>query len=124
MNILKSIGAIVAGFLVVALLSTLTDFILEKIGILPGGALFATPLLLLALFYRTIYTILGGYITAKLAPYNPMKLALILAAIGILAGTAGALTTRDLGPGWYAWGIVILALPSIWFGAKIALKKV
>jgi hypothetical protein len=35
---------------------------------------------LLALVYRTVYGILGGYVTARLAPRAPMRHALILGA--------------------------------------------
>lgn len=69
-NSLKSIGAVFAGFVAVFILSTVTDFILESLGIFPPvtQGLFITWMLVLALTYRTVYAVLGGYITARLAP--------------------------------------------------------
>ena len=71
---LKSIWAVVAGILIGATLSIGTDFILESLGVFPPitEGLFVTWMLALALFYRCAYTVLSGYVTAKLAPQNPM----------------------------------------------------
>ncbi len=123
MKILKSIGAIFLGFLTVVILSIGTDAILHKFNIFPDGAVFSYSLLLLALFYRTVYTVLGGYVTATLAPERPMKHAIILGFVGLVAGTAGAIANADLGPAWYSWGLVVLALPSVWLGARLKGNK-
>jgi len=119
---LKSIGSILAGFVVVFALSTVTDIILHATGVMPSGALFDTKLLLLALAYRTVYTVLGGYTTARLAPSKPMKHAIILGCVGIVAGTIGAIVMRDMGPAWYAWALPIESLPCCWLGGKIYAK--
>lgn len=123
MTTLKSIGAVLAGFVTVFALSVATDLVLHTTGVMPPGPLFDTPLLLLALTYRTIYTVFGSYLTARLAPRNPMKHAIILACIGIVVGSIGAVVMREFGPAWYAWGIVALALPSAWVGATFYTRK-
>jgi hypothetical protein len=117
---LKSLASILAGFLVVVILSIVTDQILHATGIMPRGSL-DTSMALLALAYRTVYTVIGSYVTARLAPRHPMRHAVILGCIGTLAGTAGALATRDLGlgPAWYAWALAVEALPCAWVGAKL-----
>ncbi len=118
---LKSIGAVVAGFAVVVVLSTVTDLILEKVGIMPMSIpLVETGPLLLALAYRTVYTILGGFVTAKLAPQNGMKHAIILGSIGTVVGILGAIAMADLGAPWYAWAVALEGLPCVWIGAKLA----
>jgi len=68
------------GFVIVAVLSVVTDFLLESIGLLPDPekGLFETGAILLVLCYRGVYTILAGYIVARLAPVKPMLLAIIL----------------------------------------------
>ena len=48
---------------------------------------------LLALSYRIIYTVLGSYIAARLAPSSPMLHAWVLGVIGFVIGTAGAIAT-------------------------------
>ncbi len=121
MRLLKSVGAIIAGFLVVFVLSVATDVALHLAGVMPDTpGLFDTKLLLLATAYRTVYTILGGFVTAKLAPRDGMKHAVVLGIIGMIAGSAGAVANAALGPAWYAWGLVVEAVPCAWIGAKLA----
>ena len=52
---------------------------------------------LLALWYRILYTILGGYITAALAPHSPMRHVVIGGVIGSVVGTAGAIAAITIG---------------------------
>ena len=119
-NIFKSIGAILAGFVTVFVLSTLTDVLLQLAGVLPqAGPLFDVPLLLLAISYRTVYTVLGGYVASRLAPNHRMRHAIILGCIGMIAGSIGAVMMAEYGPAWYAWGLVVEALPCTWLGAKL-----
>lgn len=68
----------------VVILSVGTDTILEQTGVLPHGALFDTGLLLLALMYRSLYSLIGSYFAAKLAPHHPMRHALALGVLGIV----------------------------------------
>ncbi len=121
MNTLKSIGSVIAGFLVVVVLSIVTDIILEGAGIFPPAAegLFVTWMLALALFYRTVYTITGGYVTAKLAPSNPKKHVMILGIIGTVAGILGIVAGWNLSSHWYPIALAVLAYPSVWLGGKM-----
>ena len=124
-NILKSIGAGVAGIAVGAVLSVGTDFVLENQGILPHGNLYVSAALIWAVLgYRTAYNILGCYITAKLAPQNPMRHALIVGAIGTIVSVIAAIATANmnLGPSWYAWTLAALSMPAAWVGGKLAIK--
>jgi len=117
---LKSIGAVLAGFIFIVITHTGTDAILEGLGVLPKGNLFVgTGLILLVLAYRTVFSLLGGYLAAKLAPRKPMQHALILGLIGLILSTAGAFVAADLGPAWYAWTLAVLALPIAGLGGKL-----
>jgi hypothetical protein len=84
--IFKSIGVILLAFVVIALLSMLTDFLLESIGVLPNPqkGLFETWAILLVLFYRGVYTILAGFIVGKLSPVKPLLHAVILGIVGTI----------------------------------------
>ena len=117
-NTFKSIGAVLAGFLAIVILSVGTDTILEQMGVLPAGALFDTGLLLLALMYRSLYSVIGAYITARLAPHHPMRHALALGVLGIIVSALGTLAARDLGPAWYGFALVLVSLPLAWLGGK------
>jgi hypothetical protein len=79
-------------------------------------------LFLIATIYRTVYAILGSYITARLAPDRPMAHALIGGIIGLILGSVGAAATwsrTELGPHWYPLALVVTALPCASIGGKI-----
>lgn len=121
-NLLKSIGAIAAGFVFIGITHTGTDTILESVGVLPKGTLFVgTGLILVVIGYRAVFSLIGCYLTARLAPQNPMKHALILGALGTILSTGGAIanTNLNLGPAWYAWSLVVISLPIAWLGGKL-----
>jgi len=124
MNTLKSIGAVLGGFLIVVILSIATDTILEKLGIFPSPTegLFITWMLVLAFVYRTIYTVLGGYVTAALAPANPTKHVMILAIIGTVMGCVGIVVGWNLSQHWYPIALAVAAFPSVWYGGKLKTK--
>src|SRR5690242_12547763 len=106
MNILKSIGAVLAGIIVIVLLSVATDAVLHAAGIMPSpDQPQSDAKLLLATVYRTLYGVIGGYVTARLAPAKPLRHAVILGVIGILLGLLGLAMTRNMpavaGHEWY-----------------------
>ncbi len=125
-NIGRSIGALLAGFVVVVVLSIATDLALHRAGIFPAlGRSMSNALFLLATAYRTLYSVVGSYITARLAPNRPMQHALLGGAIGLVLSVVGAVVTwnKDLGPHWYPLALVATALPCAWVGGKIRLMQ-
>ena len=126
MTILKSIGAIFAGFITVAGLSVLTDSILESAGVFPppsDAGLFVTWMLVLALIYRSVYAVVGGYVAAKLAPSKPMLHVTILGILGTLGGIAGVIVGWDLSDHWYPIALAVTAYPLVYLGGKLYLKR-
>jgi hypothetical protein len=128
MNILKSIGAVLAGAVVGVVLSVGTDEALRAAGIFtPLGLPMSDALLLLATVYRTVYGVLGSYVTARLAPHRPMMHALILGAIGLAASIAGVVVAwnrvAEFGPHWYPLALVVLAMPQSWLGGKLRVMQ-
>ncbi len=122
-RILRSIGAVFAGFLVVVVLSHGTDMALHATGVFPpwGQGMF-DALFLLATAYRILYAIAGSYVTARLAPHRPMKHALAGGVVGLVLSTLGAVATwnrPDLGPHWYPLALVATALPCAWAGGRL-----
>lgn len=98
-RILRRIGAVLAGLLTVAILDTSIDVLLHATGVYPPWFQpMATPLWLLAIGYRMVDGITGGYIAARLAPDRPVQHALALGIIGLVLSTAGVIGTWSKGP--------------------------
>jgi hypothetical protein len=127
-NAFKSIGAVLAGFITVVVLSIGTDFVLEALGVFPPQnepAAYTWRMLLFALIYRSMYTVAGGYVAAALAPERPLRHAVILGVMGIAAGTLGAMVNWDkstASTAWYPIALIITALPCTWLGGKLKTK--
>jgi hypothetical protein len=79
-----------------------------------------------ATIYRIVYTVLGGYLTAALAPRLPMSHVMALGAIGAFVATIGAVATWNAGPAfgpkWYPVLLVVTALPCVWAGGRLRLR--
>jgi hypothetical protein len=120
---LRSTAAVLAGFVAVFVLSLGTDQVLHVLGVYPpwGQPMYDTGLILLALSYRIVYTVVGGYIAARLAPGAPVRHALALGIIGLAVATVGAIATipMHLGPSWYPIALAITALPCTWLGGVL-----
>ena len=70
---------------------------------------------MLALAYRCVYPVLGGYLTARFAPSAPMRHVWLQAGIGTVVATAGGIAAipLDLGPMWYSILLAVTAIPCI-----------
>jgi hypothetical protein len=114
---LRYAGAFVVGFASVAILSMATDAVLHSSGIFPtDGSVGSDGNLAFALAYRTAFTVLGGYIAARLAPANGLRLSIILGIVGTLAAVGGAIAMWSVGHNWYPVALAVLALPSTALG--------
>ena len=127
MNILKGIGAILAGFIFIGITHNGTDFILESLGIFtpPLTVRFDTTwMVVTAIVYRNLFMIAAGYLTALLAPEPKMRYVLILGTIGTIFGIIGVFVNMkyDLAPMWYPIMLVLLGFPSLYLGAKLRIK--
>ena len=79
----------------------------------------------MALSYRIVYGVVGGYIAARLAPRNPIRHALVLGVVGLVVSTAGAIATipMNLGPIWYPLALLLTALPCAWLGGVLYRRR-
>jgi hypothetical protein len=122
-NIGRSIWAVLAGFLVVIALSLGTDEVLHLLHVYPpwNEPMGKSGLYALALSYRLVYDTLGSYLTAKLAPYAPVRHAMIGGAIGLVVGALGVLaaTKENIGPLWYPIALALSSLITAWIGGQL-----
>lgn len=129
-HLARSIGAILAGFVFVFIVSLGTDELLHIAGVFPpwGASMIGfDAALLLATAYRILFGIAGSYVTARLAPNRPMQHALVGGVVGFALSIAGAVATWNKGPAfgphWYPLALVVTALPTAWAGGKLRLMQ-
>jgi hypothetical protein len=117
MSVLRRVLAVLAGLVVVIVLSTGTDQLLEN-SIFPGlaKAQATTGVWIFVTAYRAIYSIAGCYLAARLAPDHPMGHALVLGVIGFLLASLGAYVMWSMGTHWYPIALIVSALPCAWIG--------
>ena len=123
----RSIWAVVAGFLFIVVLAGVTTTIAHKVSpamFAANGATSNTAMLLMATVYVGVFATVGCYLTARLAPQNPMKHALILGALGLLFNIAGSVMTWSLYPQWYTILNLLLIMPYAWLGGRLRENEV
>jgi hypothetical protein len=115
---------VVAGVLFIVIVTTLVDIVLHYAGVFPP---LAQPIddsrALIASSYRLVIGLAGAWLTARLAPQQPMQHAMILGYVGVVLSLVGLVATWNLGlgPRWYPISLVVLAIPGSWAGGKIYL---
>jgi hypothetical protein len=91
-------------------------------GVFPGREhpeLYVSWMLGVALAYRSIFTVAGGYLTARLASQNPMHHVYVLMALGLFGGIAGAVGGWHLGNHWYSVLLAVTGPLFVWIGGRM-----
>jgi hypothetical protein len=125
----RSILALSIGFVVVVVLALGADEVLHVLKVYPpwGEPMYQPALNLLALSYRAVFTVVGGYLTARAAPHSPMRHVLIGACIGLVIGAAGVVAAAligGLGPMWYPVVVAVTGPPCNILGGAIYVSQV
>lgn len=120
----KSAGALLAGLLFGVIISLGTDEALHLLQVYPPwGVIMSDGLFALATAYRFVYSVIGSYIAARLAPDRPMWHAMVLGWAGLVVLGIGAAATWNhqpsLGPHWYSLALVAISLPCSWWGGRL-----
>jgi hypothetical protein len=124
----RSIAAVGVAIVANVVLSVAVDQLFHVLAVYPpwGQPMHESGDNLLALSYRIAFGILAGYMTARLAPRQPMRhvkvlglIALVLASLGVLVTFAGP----DLGPAWYPIALAITAYPCVWLGGRLSVRR-
>jgi hypothetical protein len=124
----RSIFAVLAGIVVGVAATIATDVLLHAIHLFPAwDQRVPDGLLFLATAYRTVYSVGASYLTARLAPFSPMKHALAGGLIGFIVSLAGAIATWNSGPQfqthWYPVALILLTFPCAWAGGMLRLRQ-
>lgn len=123
-RVARSVGAVLAGLVLNAVLATATDMLFIAVGVFPplseyGHAnSFTDSMLALALVYRTLYGVLGCYVTAWLASGRPMLHSLVLGGVGFAIGVVGAIAMWGVSATWYSLAIIAVSVPCAWVGGR------
>jgi surface polysaccharide O-acyltransferase-like enzyme len=127
-RIIRSTGSVLLGLIATAVLSLATDVVMHSTGIYPPwGQPMGDSQFVLATVYRSIYAILGSYIAAQFAPFQPMQHALALAIVGMILAIAGTIATWNGGPEyarkWYPITLILVSVPCGWLGGKLQARR-
>ncbi len=116
----RSVAAVAAGLVTIVVTHTAADAVLHASGVHDG-------LFVLATAHRFVLSVLGAYVTARLAPARPRKHALVLGAIGLVLSTLGVVARLvagpELGPLWYPVVLVFMTIPCCLAGAALHGKE-
>jgi hypothetical protein len=128
MNLLKSIGAVVAGFVTCFALAIAMDVMLVMAHVFPDPMhpeLFSDGQYAVITFYTAVFSAAGAWLTAKLAPSKPMSHAIALGVLGFIASSLGAYFNwaKAAGHEWYPIALIVIAIPSCWFGGWFYMKR-
>lgn len=118
----RSILAVIAGVVFIIVVTTLVDIALHLAKVYPPmGEPMDNALSVLATSYRVVISVIGAWLTAKLAPRNPMKHAMALGYLGTVLALVGVAVTwnKGLAPMWYPIALVVLAVPQCWAGGRL-----
>ena len=116
---LRSILAVVAGFVYIGALSVGADFLVRAAmpdAFAANGRTDSVPLLLGIQIYVGVFAISGCYLAARLAGRAPMRHAMILGALGLAFNVAGTIAMWDTAPVWFHALALALVLPYAWAG--------
>lgn len=118
----RSVLAVLAGVVFIIVVTTIVDIVLHQVGVYPPwGEPMDHRLALLATAYRVVISIAGAWLTARLAPTNPMRHAMWLGYVGTFLGLIGVAVAsgKGLAPDWYPIALVVLAIPQCWAGGRL-----
>ena len=117
---LRTIGALVAGLVTILATSIATDAALHAAGVFPPiGQDMSDALYALATTYRVVFSVLGCWLAARLAPARPMAHALLLGGVGVVLSTIGTVVMWSLGHHWYPLLLIAVSMPCAWIGGRL-----
>jgi hypothetical protein len=121
---LRTIAAVLAGYVSIGVLVVATDAIAAMLDPSLSSKL-APPdnYLALTLITTSLYTLLGGYLCAVIAKAKHKQAALGLIGFGELMGLASVVMYWGRQPKWYGFSLLIVYPPLVWLGSRIRTRS-
>jgi hypothetical protein len=114
---LRSIGAVAAGYIVFA---TSAVLLFQLSGQAPHEAA-STPFKIVSIAWGAVSALIAGWLTARIAGGRPATHAAVVAAI-IAAGALISLLARSAGAIWSQVGALAIMAPCAWIGGALAAR--
>jgi hypothetical protein len=124
---IRSIAAIVVGFMTPAILVTITDALMMQLApqwfpnVYEGAEPTSTGLVV-NLLYGTVFAVLGGWLMARIAGHDIRRHLTWLLVVLVAFGGLSAYMSRDLLPLWYGAMLVVLGAAGYYAGAMLYLR--
>jgi hypothetical protein len=118
MRLLRSLAAVVGGYLIFALSAVALFQLSGRDPHAPQPLWFEA----VALGYGMGFAALGGFFAARLAPSRPLLHAAIMAGILALGASVSLVTSPGTDASWSQWGALALMAPSAYLGGRLATR--
>jgi hypothetical protein len=125
-KVLRSVLAVVVGFLVIGVLAFGTGKLLQASSPAQfdaAGTPTTTAMMLVQLLYVGVYATFGCWLAGRLAPGRPMLHSLVVGVLGLALNVPSALMLRDTHPTWYLAAGVLTTMLWAWLGGRIAERQ-
>lgn len=120
---LRSVLAVVAGFVVIGILAFGTGKLVQSMSPAQfdaAGNPTTMPMMLLQLAYVGVYATFGCWLAGRLAPSRPMAHALVVGVLGLALNVPSAMALRDTHPMWYLVVGIATTMLWAWLGGRLA----
>jgi hypothetical protein len=122
----KSIWPVLAGLLLLAVLSVGADILLRGFfpkAFGPSEAAQGTLASVVTILYAAGFAVLSSYLTARLAGSRPVMYALVLGGIVFLFALGGLIGSWQRAPAWFNVGFLAMIFPSAWLGGFLRARQ-
>ena len=122
----RSILAVVAGYFTLAVLTSLTTYLVAYgfgLAVAEPGAQPPLVYVVVNLVYSTVYAGVGGYVAARVATHRPVRHALALAALLVVLGLVYTAVAINIQPLWYLLGLPLLGAPAAVLGGYVHARR-
>jgi hypothetical protein len=128
-RVLRSVGAVLAGLLVNIVVVGALEQVLRATGIFPSmGQPMADQQWAIALANRVVFAVVGGWLTARLAPAGPMRHVVVLGGIETVLSVLFVLINwnkgPEFGPHWFGISVAITCVPLAVLGGMLGAKRI